>query len=903
MTTIQIQRSKAHAAQGDVFKLAPVAIGCAVLLMSVSSAYAQDATLSTVTVTGIRKGIEDAIDVKRQSTSIVEVVSAEDIGKLPDSSIAESIARLPGLTAQRVSGRDQGINIRGMSGDFSTTLMNGREQVSTGDNRGVEYDQYPSELVGQVVIYKTPDGTLIGQGLSGTVDILTVRPLSFGGRQIGANIRKEQTGVGTAYTGTGDRYNFSYIDQFADKTIGLALGFARYKTQGTSARNETYDTSSGTSYNGSDIKANNGFKLFTDNASEQRDGAFAVVEFKPNKDIHSTLDVYYSKFDRDVVRRGLEIQVNDSWKGAGNFQNPGIAPGAVVTDGRLMSGTWQNVNPLSRTIWEPRRDELKSIGWNNKFKLAQDWTGNVDISQSSATRLERISEMEAGVWDSVNNRPLPGTVTVNNYNQISALQYDQGNPAIMRLTGAEGWGQAGYDKVTTTEDKINAFRLSAQKEMDGAFSKIDFGINNAHRTKTKSTAESKLQVPGGVYMGGMALPAGTSTLSNVGGSTLNTIAFDPSAAFPSMYKIEPNVNGDILQKGWSVDEKVLAAFAKADIETTFMGMPMTGNLGMQAINTDQSSTAPAIDNANQQNYTMVTVGKKFTDVLPSLNLRLDLGGDQAVRVGAAKVMARARMDQLSAWQRTSIDAGKWSGNGGNPNLDPFRATALDLSYEKYFGKKKGYVSIAAFYKNLDTYIFDYTDPNFDFKNLPDLKASPGTVLPISTIGKFSQPRNGSGGSISGIEFAVSVPFAMMSPALDGFGLQANIAKTNSEIKPFGDGDTRPLPGLSKDTNSITAYFEKYGFQTRITRRSRSDFLGEIQGFGANRETKYIRGESIMDAQIGYEFQSGPLKNLAILYQVKNLNKQKYEEYDGTTGVTTNSSDYGSATYVGITYKY
>ena len=234
---------------------------------------------------------------------------------------------------------------------------------------------------------------------------------------------------------------------------------------------------------------------------------------------------------------------------------------------------------------------------------------------------------------------------------------------------------------------------------------------------------------------------------------------------------------------------------------------------------------------------------------------------------------------------------------------PFRATALDLSYEKYFGKKKGYVSIAAFYKNLDSYIFDFTDTNFDYKNLPDLKGGGGAGLPISTIGKFTRPQNGSGGSISGVEFAVSLPFGMLSPALDGFGLQANIAKTNSEIKPFGDADVRPLPGLSKDTNSYTAYYEKYGFQTRFTRRSRSDFLGEIQGFGAGRTTTYIRGESITDAQIGYEFQSGPLKNLSVLYQVKNLNKQKYEEYDGTTGLTTNTGDYGSANYVGITYKY
>src|SRR4029453_15937028 len=107
-----------------------------------------------VEVNGIRAGIESAIQTKQQSTSIVEAVSAEDIGKLPDLSIAESISRLPGLAAQRVAGRAQVISVRGLSPDFSTTLLNGREMVSTGDNRSVEFDQYLSELFPGVTIYK-----------------------------------------------------------------------------------------------------------------------------------------------------------------------------------------------------------------------------------------------------------------------------------------------------------------------------------------------------------------------------------------------------------------------------------------------------------------------------------------------------------------------------------------------------------------------------------------------------------------------------------------------------------------------------------------------------------------------------------------------------------------------------
>jgi outer membrane receptor protein involved in Fe transport len=154
------------------FAVRPVAAGCALLLLGATDlALAQQAD-QTVTVTGIRRGIENAIAIKQDATSVVEVISAEDIGKLPDVSIAESLARLPGLAAQRVAGRAQVISVRGLSPDFATTLLNGREVVSTGDNRSVEFDQYPSELVNGVTVYKTPDAALVGQGLSGTIDMM-----------------------------------------------------------------------------------------------------------------------------------------------------------------------------------------------------------------------------------------------------------------------------------------------------------------------------------------------------------------------------------------------------------------------------------------------------------------------------------------------------------------------------------------------------------------------------------------------------------------------------------------------------------------------------------------------------------------------------------------------------------
>ncbi|WP_296167588.1 TonB-dependent receptor plug domain-containing protein, partial [uncultured Brevundimonas sp.] len=203
--------------------LTGAAIGAVGLLAFAGGAAAQDAPaqpdpdeateIDEVIVTGIRASIQNSIAAKRNNSSIVEVITAEDIGKLPDVSIAESLARLPGLTSQRLDGRSQVISVRGLGPDFTTALLNGREQVSSGDNRGVEFDQYPSELLSGVTVYKTPDASLVGQGLAGTVDLQTVRPLAFGRRAIAANYRYELNDKGALNAGTtdhGERYSLSY---------------------------------------------------------------------------------------------------------------------------------------------------------------------------------------------------------------------------------------------------------------------------------------------------------------------------------------------------------------------------------------------------------------------------------------------------------------------------------------------------------------------------------------------------------------------------------------------------------------------------------------------------------------------------------------------------------------------
>jgi iron complex outermembrane receptor protein len=149
----------------------------------ISSALAQESSEATtesdievIQVSGLRGSIIESINTKRFSSSVVEAITAEDIGKLPDSSIAESIARLPGLTAQRLDGRASRVSIRGFGENESGTTFNGREQVSISDNRGVEFDLYPSEIMSGVTVYKTPNASLEAEGIAGIINLETIKP-------------------------------------------------------------------------------------------------------------------------------------------------------------------------------------------------------------------------------------------------------------------------------------------------------------------------------------------------------------------------------------------------------------------------------------------------------------------------------------------------------------------------------------------------------------------------------------------------------------------------------------------------------------------------------------------------------------------------------------------------------
>ena len=854
------------------------------------------AQLDEIVVTGIRKGIEAAISVKRNSDSIVEAISAEDIGKLPDSSIAESIARLPGLTAQRVNGRAQEVQIRGLAGQFATTLLNGREQVSVGDNRTVEFDQFPSELINQVVVYKTPDAALVGQGLSGTVDLRTVRPLSFLDRTVSVNVRGEKNSLGELNSDSddfGSRVSAFYVDQFADDRVGVALGYARLDSPGQAERYETYGfpTDNGGAPGSYLIGGSKSMASSTDNV---RQGLMGVLEVNASDTYSTVLDVYYSKFEKAETTRFLESGL--AWSAAQ------LAPNPVIENGVVVAGTFNNVRPVLRNDLNEGDDKLFAIGWNNQFTFSENWSGEFDLSHSQAERNESILETyagaRAGITDSVDFVLDPGGVPTLTFGA------DYTDPAFVVLTDPGGWGQDGYIKTPQIDDELTSYRGSIERTfLDGPLSSIEFGINYSDREKTRAVPEAFLDLLADetVLPGGLILDPVDLGFTGVPGS----FAYDINAVLAQYYGLRDNINADIVNKQWTVEEQMTTAYAQVNIDAEMGSVPVRGNIGVQAVQTDQSSRGFSVLQGNAADAIPFEGGTDYTDYLPSMNLAFQLPSDNTLRFGLGRQMARPRLDQMRANNNTGLDftgpfQGLWRRNGGNPELQPWIANAADVSWEKYFAER-GYVSLAYFYKDLRTYVYEQVS-TFDASGLPLPEGYEGPTP--NPVGVYTRQANGEGGNIKGFEFAVSVPFDLFTPALEGFGLVANYSDTSSSIKRLGpDGPDEPIAGLSDKVQNIALYFERAGFSTRISQRKRSDFLGEIQAFGADRGFVYIDGESVVDFQIGYSFGEGSFDGVSLLLQANNVTNEPYRQFYRDTGLTQRYEEYGRQYLLGVTYKF
>ncbi len=918
------------------------ALGSALLLVAGNgTAFAQAAPKAApeaadIVVTGFRGSIQNAIKVKKLSTSIVESISAEDVGKLPDVSIADALARLPGVSVQTQAGRGQLLSIRGFSGDFTQAVLNHREIATIDDNRRFQYDQLPGDLFSRVDVIKTSNAAQLSQGLAGTVDLMTIDPLSTK-RTISINVQGEFNGykkLNPDASDKGYKGTLIYVNKFADNTIGVSLGVSAINSP---VQNKQYESWGYPSFNFNDnpayytvdpvtgakterpefVKFNGklvdgGAKWFANTNVLKRQVGFGHIVYKPDNRFEMSVDALYSNYSYKEYQRGLEVPL--VWGGV-----PLSSSGTVSGD-FISQATFNPIYPVQRNNYNTRDATTLALGGNLKYQLTDAVRLVVDASYSRAHRHDNATESYSGTGYKKSGVADTATITLlgnGTYSFKPTLNYT--DTSLFKLTDPQGWGgyngqpvvQAGYSNQPDYTDTIKALRAGLDGHINvGIFKSWEVGVNYTDRTKINHftgfylvppTGTTELAIPSSIVVGSV----------NPYGVIGNTIAYNIPAAVALLTGSFQNKSPSEATKQWYVNEKTLTGYAQVNIDGIAGSLPISGSFGVQVVNTNQTSTGFAASSISLIVPTYYNT--KYTHVLPSANLKLEVAQNTFIHLAASRTLARARLlDENASYSVQYIqDSGIFDSTGkqftlfaggGNARLRPYFSNNVDVSFEKYFAHNQGQVAVAAYYKAISNFV----EPNKSY--LTDLSAFAGLVVPIPTgpytlTGPVSSPDNTGRGYVQGVEVSATVPASILSTSLDGLGALGSVAYTDSSIK-YSGGSAVTLPGLSDLVAKGQVYFEKWGFNARASYEYRSHFLGEYLAFGAQLQLKSTKARSTLDAQIGYDFKSGALNGLSIYAQAKNITNSAFVTYaNNDPRQIINYETYGTTYLAGATFKF
>ncbi len=680
---------------------------------------ADDANIEEVVVTGYRTSLLSSIRSKRSADTIVEVITAEDIGGLPDFSIADSLSRVAGLTATRSGGQASDIQIRGLGDEFVFATMKGREQVSPHLRRTIEFNQYPSELINRVTINKTPKASLIEGGVAGTIDLDVVNPLDMRQpRKFATNFRythNDRAGDVYGADDAGYRVTVSYQQKMMEDTVGFSLGYSRlsqpsatvqYHGDSPQRARDIYPATD------AEVFVPTTIQLYQIGGLEVRDAYLASLQFQPAGELAVQADLFYTAFETNTSRDGISLQ------GSHNFAlaNPVLSNGNFAVGGQFYDST--NIYVVSGDTSDD--DQVFSAGLNVAW-VENRWSVAFDLARSTSSGYEADGYHYANVY-----RPCTDADPVCN------------RSGFTRMNGQVNWRSAGlklpnmafsdrFDDFATlrmtqygkyprlSDDAVTAVKVDFEYDLDWTvFTVLEAGVRRS--TRDYEYGRQVFQYgPGSGYVHDIDMPISDSTgdVTCWGGDYSHYpcfISFDAEAILrealeqnlvlqcdpTAVHDCEADQLGDdgqplprntatfarwgegdrsqwsIRQRG-DVDEDVLAYYLQASIDTTVFGRSLSGNIGVRVVHTDQSSIgiydvfgdadlgATEIcdqDGECRTNYAFVTQGVDYQDVLPSLNLAWRLTDDDYLRFGVARVMSRPPINRLSSDQ--PVDGG-----GGN----------------------------------------------------------------------------------------------------------------------------------------------------------------------------------------------------------------------------------------------
>ncbi|WP_232318629.1 TonB-dependent receptor [Sphingomonas sp. TDK1] len=841
-----------------------------------AAAAPQDSDAAEIVVSGYRESLTAAQDLKRRAVGAEDDIVATDIAAFPDLNLAESLQRVPGITITRDSGEGRQIALRGLGADFTRTQLNGMEVLgntaSGMDNRGsvsrsrsFDYSLFASELFNRVSVQKSYAAEQDEGGLAGTVQLTTAKPFDYAGNKFVVSA-KGQTNTNT--TGVTPRVVGLASGRWGDFGALVSVAYSKIKNNEYGYRNWGWGpTKYGAANIGPEIDAATRAKLlagvfqptaqspsswYTD---RQRLGITSSVQYHPGDNFKLDVDFLYGRLwdkrdDYALATAGSNPLTGSSVTGTQVIHN------AVIDDtNTLRAASFTGIDLRSEHhIVKNHTDFYQGVA-NLSWKLGERLTINA---------LGGYEESDFGqpVFDKVFMEAKQTAFSYDTRPQVSVNSYG------INLTDPNLWA---VQRLDVQENKIvNRYtngKLSADYDLgDGLIFKA--GGAYKHFSNSGYTWVNKVfhNVPADI-----AVPNGIKQL--VGPKTLLQYVVGNVDGVYTYVGDKRDLTAANLQAGsdYAVDEKTWNGFAQVDLDTQVAGMRLRANAGLRYYSTDLTSSGHlAVGTA----FVPVVIKDNSHGWLPAANLALDLTRSLVFRLSADRNINRPGLGDLAAAGSITTRPNGGSLSLGNPFLKPYKATSVETSLEWYMDSK-GFASIGFFYKNMDSYIASST------KTIPYGQ----TGLPLSLLIQgqdattpydVSQPVNGPGADIKGVEVAFQHDFTFLPGPLSHLGVTANGTWFEGN-QPGKVGDsfvTIPLYSLSKWAANATLYYEDKRWGARISDAYRSKYytgLGTVGNVG-----EWIRGGHNIDAQAHVNLRPG----IRLIAEGINLTNQPIEQFAG-----------------------
>ncbi|WP_159627566.1 TonB-dependent receptor [Massilia puerhi] len=772
----------------------------------------------TVVVTGVRAALEQSLRQKRNADAVVEVVTAEDIGKMPDKNVADAIQRLPGVNTQSSAGGEGGfgendrVSLRGTSPSLQQTLFNGHA-ISTGDwfvlnqiggnvGRSSSFSLLPSELVGSIVVQKSPTADLVEGGVSGAINVITRRPLDFKQQlTVEASVQANYNDLSSK---TEPHLSGLVSWKNASNTAGILIqGFsekAAVRRDGQEILGYTpiSATSAAAIANpalaGVVVPTFIGAALFEQ--TKKREGGAFDIEVRPNRDLTLDLNGFYSKLEAP------HQNTNSLAAPANSINSLGLIPGnPVVRNNTLVGASFtRNAGEVDNIYRPDAGGESWYLDFNGKWRVSERFSLSGKVGKTHGVGWDRDDVYYQNNVDGGMTYALNGLAP-------ASVSYPGGNTAV---PGSTAWAGGGESQSVDREEYA---QLDGELRLDNpTFHTVRFG---ARWTDHKRTAEHPLETRPGPTGFTNPQPAWNGQMypddfgSDIGGySGIPYFKYD-GAALGAWGAIPGNRLLDyVLRHNWmnefEVAEKTAALYGMVD----FGGDDWSGNIGLRAIETRQRTVVnlpggpTPITGSAFGPYTPTTFERTYRDYLPSANLKYNLTPDLTLRTALAKTIARPDYSALGGSVSLNDDA--LSGSGGNVNLDPVRSTNFDIGAEWYYAPK-ALLSAGLFYMDLRSIVAQGTSTGSYYNNKRETFTEYQITSPYNTSGKNK-----------GVELSWQQPF------LDNFGMLVNYTYADGELDDGGE-----LLNSSKNTYNVTGYFENERFSARLAYNWRSKYKAGV----------------------------------------------------------------------------